>query len=60
MGRIVGLTLLFLGVWIIYSLVRYGREFRLQSRWMVVISLARNWLGRSAQPHHRRARVPPS
>ena len=46
MGRIVGVTLLFLGVWIIYSLVRYGRDFRLQSRWMVVIALARNGLGR--------------
>jgi hypothetical protein len=39
MGRIVGITLLFLGVWIIYSLVRYGRDFRLQSRWMVLIAL---------------------
>jgi cytochrome c biogenesis protein CcdA len=46
MGRIVGLTLLFLGVWIIYSLVRYGRDFRLQSRWMVLIALARNGWGR--------------
>jgi hypothetical protein len=45
MGRIVGVTLLFLGVWIIYSLVRYGRDFRLQSRWMVLIALARNGLG---------------
>ncbi len=42
MGRIVGITLIFLGVWIIYSLVRYGRDFRLQSRWMVLIALARN------------------
>jgi cytochrome c biogenesis protein CcdA len=46
MGRIVGVTLLFLGVWIIYSLVRYGRDFRLQSRWMVLIALARNGLRR--------------
>jgi cytochrome c biogenesis protein CcdA len=46
MGRIVGVTLLFLGVWIIYSLVRYGRDFRLQSRWMVLIALARNGWGR--------------
>jgi len=45
MGRIVGVTLLFLGVWIIYSLVRYGRDFRLQSRWMVIIALARNGWG---------------
>ena len=42
MGRLVGVTLLFLGFWIIYSLVRYGKEFRLQSRWMVIIALARN------------------
>jgi hypothetical protein len=42
MGRIVGLTLLFLGCWIIYSLARYGRDFRLQSRWMVLIGLGRN------------------
>jgi high-affinity nickel-transport protein len=46
MGRIVGLTLLFLGVWIIYSLARHGRDFRLQSRWMVLIALARNGWGR--------------
>jgi cytochrome c biogenesis protein CcdA len=46
MGRIVGVTLLFLGVWIVYSLVRHGRDFRLQSRWMVLIALARNGLGR--------------
>jgi high-affinity nickel-transport protein len=42
LGRIVGVTLLFLGLWIIFSLVRYGRDFRLQSRWMVIIALARN------------------
>ena len=41
MERVVGITLLVLGIWIIYSLVRYGRSFRLQSRWMVVFSLAR-------------------
>jgi cytochrome c biogenesis protein CcdA len=41
MERIVGVTLLVLGGWIIYSLIRYGRNFRLQSRWMVVFSLFR-------------------
>ncbi len=41
MERIVGLTLLFLGCWIVYSLARYGRDFRLQSRWMLVFSLVR-------------------
>ena len=60
MGRLVGITLLFLGFWILYSLVRYGRDFRLQSRWMVIIALARNgWerlrsrlSGRPAKHHH--------
>lgn len=44
MERIVGVTLLVLGVWIFYSIWRYGRSFRLQSRWMLVFSLvARGW-----------------
>ena len=60
MGRLVGITLLFLGFWIIYSLVRFGRDFRLQSRWMVIIALARTgWKrlrarlsGHPVQHHH--------
>ena len=44
MERVVGITLLGLGVWIFYSIWRYGRSFRLQSRWMLVFSLiARGW-----------------
>ncbi len=39
MERVVGVTLLLLGFWIVYSLWRYGSNFRLQSRWMVVFSL---------------------
>lgn len=38
MGRIVGVTLIALGAWILYELVRKGRDFRLQSRWMLVIN----------------------
>lgn len=38
MGRIVGLTLVLLGGWIIFELSRKGRDFRLQSRWMLVIN----------------------
>lgn len=38
MGRIVGVTLLALGLWIIVELARKGRDFRLRSRWMLVIS----------------------
>jgi high-affinity nickel-transport protein len=44
MERIVGITLLLLGFWIFYSIWRYGRSFRLQSRWMLVFSLmGRGW-----------------
>ncbi len=39
MGRIVGLTLVALGLWVMYSIYRYargGEKFRLRSRWMLV------------------------
>lgn len=36
MGRVVGATLLFLGVWVLIDLRRQGDEFRLRSRWMLV------------------------
>lgn len=39
MGRIVGVTLVGLGLWVIYSVYRYaraGETFRLRSRWMLV------------------------
>lgn len=46
MERLVGVTLILLGLWIFYSLWRYGRSFRLQSRWMVVFALiGRAWHG---------------
>lgn len=38
MGRVVGITLIALGAWILIELVRKGRDFRLQSRWMLMIS----------------------
>jgi high-affinity nickel-transport protein len=44
MGRVVGITLVVLGVWVFYSIyayVRHGTAFRLRSRWMVVFDLAR-------------------
>jgi cytochrome c biogenesis protein CcdA len=39
MGRIVGLTLVLLGVWVfvsLYQYARHGTDFRLRSRWMLV------------------------
>jgi high-affinity nickel-transport protein len=38
MGRIVGVTLIVLGVYVVVSLVRHGRDFRLRSRWMLIFS----------------------
>jgi hypothetical protein len=38
MGRVVGATLILLGVYVAYSLIRHGRDFRLRSRWMLVFS----------------------
>ena len=38
MTRVVGVTLLVLGVYVFVSLVRHGRDFRLRSRWMLVFS----------------------
>jgi High-affinity nickel-transport protein len=38
MTRVVGVTLLLLGVYVFVSLIRHGRDFRLRSRWMLVFS----------------------
>src|SRR5437773_5497461 len=49
MTRIVGVTLLVLGVYVFYSLIRHGRDFRLRSRWMLVFAGVRKgsrWLRR--------------
>jgi hypothetical protein len=38
MGRIIGITLLILGVYVLVSLIRHGRDFRLRSRWMLIFA----------------------
>jgi high-affinity nickel-transport protein len=41
MGRVVGFTLVVLGLWVLYSIYRYataGEAFRLRSRWMLVFA----------------------
>jgi high-affinity nickel-transport protein len=42
MERIVGATLVILGVFVFVSLIRHGREFRMRSRWMLIFSGVRN------------------
>ena len=55
MSRVVGLTLLVLGVWVFISLYQYLRgaaEFRLRSRWMLVFDGARyGWRRFQARLH---------
>lgn len=55
MERLVGATLVILGFWVVYSLVRYwqgGPEFRLQSRWMLLFAGARHgWQKMQAKLH---------
>jgi high-affinity nickel-transport protein len=41
MGRVVGVTLLILGVYVLYALIRYREDFRLRSRWMLVFQSTR-------------------
>jgi cytochrome c biogenesis protein CcdA len=41
MERVVGATLVALGVYVLVGLLREGREFRLRSRWMLVIAAVR-------------------
>ena len=42
MGRVVGITLIALGVYVFVSLIRHGREFRMRSRWMLVFAGVRS------------------
>jgi high-affinity nickel-transport protein len=55
MGRIVGLTLVFLGVYVfvmLYQYARHGGEFRLRSRWMLVFAGFQNaWRRIQARIH---------
>lgn len=36
MERLVGVTLVLLGGYVLYGLVRHGRDFRMRSRWMLI------------------------
>jgi high-affinity nickel-transport protein len=38
MERVVGATLVILGIYVFVALIRHGREFRMRSRWMLIFS----------------------
>jgi high-affinity nickel-transport protein len=42
MTRVVGVTLIILGVYVFVALIRHGREFRMRSRWMLIFTAVRN------------------
>jgi high-affinity nickel-transport protein len=52
MGRMIGLTLVALGLYVVYSLIRYRGDLRFKSRWMLVLAGARRaliWLRPSSE-----------
>jgi cytochrome c biogenesis protein CcdA len=62
MGRVVGLTLLLLGLWVFVSLYQYARHgtaFRLRSRWMLVFDGGRYAWRRLAARLHGHEHVDP-
>jgi len=62
MARIVGLTLVALGLWVIYSVYRYaraGERFRLRSRWMLVFDGVRYGWRRFQARFHGHEHVEP-
>ena len=62
MGRVVGVTLVVLGVWVFVSLyhyLRHGGEFRLRSRWMLVFDGVRFAWRRFAARIHGHEHVEP-
>jgi high-affinity nickel-transport protein len=70
MERVVGITLIALGVYVFTALVRHGREFRMRSRWMLIFSGVQGAVrkvrgGRRREAHdlepvHRHAEQDPS
>jgi ABC-type nickel/cobalt efflux system permease component RcnA len=60
MERVVGVTLVILGIYVFVALVRHGREFRMRSRWMLIFAGVRGMYRRlrpSAVPEHEPVHV---
>jgi cytochrome c biogenesis protein CcdA len=61
MTRVVGATLLLLGIYVFVSLIRHGRDFRLRSRWMLIFGGVRRgarWI-RGRRASREAARLEP-
>jgi high-affinity nickel-transport protein len=42
MGRVIGVTLVLLGAYLLYSVFRHGADLRMRSRWMVLLDAAKS------------------
>jgi len=61
MTRIVGVTLVALGVYVFVSLIRHGRDFRMRSRWMLMFAGVRRgvrWARGRFEVHREPAPAP--
>ncbi len=38
MTPLVGVTLILLSIWLIYTIIRHGKKFRIKSRWMMIFA----------------------
>jgi high-affinity nickel-transport protein len=52
MEHIVGATLLLLGLWVLITVIREGKSFRLRSRWMLLIEAVKQTLARLFPAQH--------
>jgi len=60
MEPIVGVTLIFLGLWLIYSIMFHGKNYRMKSRWMVIFALIDKlyvWLERKLTHKHEHPHI---
>lgn len=51
MQRIVGATLVVLGIYVLFSLLRRGRDFEMRSRWMIIFGFVHRILDRLSTKH---------
>ena len=57
MGRVVGITLIALGVWVFVALAQQGRHFRMRSRWMLLFEWIQRFRRRNGSAGRDRGEV---
>lgn len=54
MQRVVGVTLVALGLYVLFSLFKHGRDFEMRSRWMILFAFFRRLMNRHRDRHPER------